>query len=87
MLRCVTIRRTDRFVKDRNVNPIRKFLEETRMCARAKERRTVKRIERRPLSGGKREKQRRIEMGEGLLTECGFKKKWGHVFSVKLLGP
>lgn len=28
--------------------------------------------------------------GEGggcFLTECGFKEKWSHVFSVKLLGP
>jgi len=38
-------------------------------------------------SGDGREEGRRLEMGEGLLTECGFKKKWGHVFSVKLLGP
>jgi len=40
-------------------------------------------------SGGEREKEidEKDRRGEGLLTECGFKEKWGHVFSVKLLGP
>lgn len=34
------------------------------------------------------EGSRRLEMGGGSSDRvCGFKKKWGHVFSVKLLGP
>lgn len=36
---------------------------------------------------GERDRQDGNGGREGLLTECGFKKKWGHVFSVKLLGP
>lgn len=64
----------------------KEFEEETNKRKKREKRTEEKRIGHVDWDEGTREPDG-IEMGEGLLTECGFKEKWGHVFSVKLLGP